>query len=153
MEFCFQLSLLHTLHGCFIYLFIYLCAQESSQTWCLCSLTRWARLYANARSTLWRGWVKDAAINCCFTSARQTKPAGRQTDRSVFMCKHLKTTGEKSILIVVVVFVCFLNTVLSAESHDADCPGIMPPSRSQQMRFWNADNIHPQPTEGKCDWT
>lgn len=42
-----------------------------------------------------------------------------------------------------------LALVFPTESNDADCPGAVPPSRAQQMWFWDADNIHPQPTEGK----
>lgn len=37
---------------------------------------------------------------------------------------------------------------VSAEGDDADSPGTVSPSRSQQMWFWDADNLHPQPPEG-----
>lgn len=59
--------------------------QENRQTWYLCSLTRWAKRFANARSTLWRSWAKNAQTSCCSTSARQMKLGRRQTDRSVYL--------------------------------------------------------------------
>lgn len=42
----------------------------------------------------------------------------------------------------------FLFIYLWAEGDDADRAGTLSPSRSQQMWFWNADNIHPWPTKG-----
>lgn len=59
--------------------------QANRQTWYLCSLTRWAKRFANARSTSWRSWAKNAQTSCCSTSARQMKPGRRQTDRSVYL--------------------------------------------------------------------
>lgn len=91
--------------------------------------------------------MKNAATNCIFISAKQTKLARRRTGRLdffplfIFLSCSTYNYFKKW-------FLKWHKCVFFLESNDADCSGTVSASRSQQMWFWYANDIHPQPTEG-----